>query len=70
MTDRKRITVTMSSELFAWCESKSNEYGLSVPALFLVAMAQYKEQNTAMNEMPIILKKLEEMQKNSLNTEV
>jgi hypothetical protein len=63
MTEKKRITVSMSTDLFEWCESKANEYGLSIPSLFLVAMAQYKDQNFAMNELPIMLKKIEELQK-------
>lgn len=55
----------MSEDLFNWCESKANEYGLSVPALFVVAMAQYKEQSIAMNEMPILFKKFEDIQNNA-----
>lgn len=61
MAEKKKITVTMSSDLFDWCSKKSEEYGMSVPSLFLMAMAQYKEQNTAINELPMLFNKLQEM---------
>lgn len=63
MSEKKRINVTLSKELFDWCDGKAKEYGLSVPALFVVAMAQYKDQNFAMNELPILMKQIEGLQK-------
>lgn len=58
---KKKISVSVSEELYAWCYDRSKEYGLSVPALFVIAMAQYKEQSIVMNEMPNIINKLQEM---------
>lgn len=59
--NKKRVNVTVSEELFNWVEGVANDMGLSVPALFVVAMAQYKEQKTAMVELPKLLDRLKEL---------
>lgn len=61
MAEKRKVTVTMSEELFRWCNEKSEEYGMSIPSLFLMAMVQYKEQSTAIQEMPNIFNKLQDM---------
>lgn len=61
---KHKITVSVSEELFNWCNKRSEEYGMSVPSLFVMAMAQYKEQSTAMSELPELFNKLQEMSSN------
>lgn len=58
---KKKINVTVSEELYTWCAERSKEYGMSIPSLFVMAMAQYKEQSTAMIEMPKLFKKMQEI---------
>lgn len=61
MSGKMRVNVTVSKELYDWCASRSAEYGMSIPSLFVMAMAQYKEQSTAMNEMPKLFEKMQEI---------
>lgn len=58
---KKKVNVTVSEELYEWCANRSKEYGMSIPSLFVMAMAQYKEQSTAMSEMPKLFKQMQEI---------
>lgn len=67
---KKKITVTVSEELYNWCSELSESMGISVPALFVVSMSQYKQQQEsikAMGNMDILLKKLEEIEGSKAN---
>lgn len=63
---KKKVNVTISEELYKWCADRSEEYGMSIPSLFVMAMAQYKEQSTAMNEMPKLFEKMQELSMGNL----
>lgn len=39
---KNRITVSVADELYKWCSEQSEAYGMSIPSLFVIAMAQYK----------------------------
>lgn len=62
VSNKKRVNVTVSEELYNWCQVKSEEYGLSIPNLFVIALAQYRDQTIAMSEMPALLKRMDEFQ--------
>lgn len=59
---KKKITVTVSEELYSWCLEQSELYGMSVPSLFVVAMSQYKDQKDAINQLPVLFQKLKELE--------
>lgn len=52
---KKKINVTISEELYKWCSDRSKEYGMSIPSLFVFAMAQYKEQSMNYNKCKTVL---------------
>jgi hypothetical protein len=65
--EKKRLNVTVSEELYEWCANVSSSMGISVPALFVVAMAQYRQAQEgikAMGNIDVIIKKIEELEKN------
>ena len=65
--EKKRLNVTVSEELYNWCSDIAESMGLSVPALFVVAMAQYKQEHEgikAMGNIDAIMKKISELEQN------
>lgn len=57
---KKKITVSVSEELYNWCSEQSEAYGMSIPSLFVVAMAQYKDQATVLTQMPTMIQMIQQ----------
>jgi hypothetical protein len=59
-----RVNITISEDLNSWYKDQAGEMGMAISGLMCLALAQYRDQNKAidfMSDLPSLLEKMQTM---------
>jgi acetolactate synthase regulatory subunit len=59
---KKRVVVQMEEETDKYCQQQAEMLGISKSGFINVVVAQYRQQNTVLDQLPNMLKKLQDVQ--------